>query len=168
MLDDAIFTAPMHPYWGGAALIDARGRLVGTGSLYTEETVPDHGTSPGNMFVPVDLLKPIYDDMLSSGRAKRRSRPWLGMYAAEADGRLIVTGMASRGPAAEAGIEPGDIVLSLQGVAVKGLAHLYRTLWAAGDAGATVRFTMLRDDDVVTVNVRTGDRYAFLDLTRRH
>jgi S1-C subfamily serine protease len=168
LLDDAIFTAPMHPYWGGAALIDARGRLVGTGSLYTEETLPDRGTSPGNMFVPVDLLKPIYDDMVATGRARRPQRPWLGMYTADAGGRLIVTGVAPKGPAAQAGIEPGDAVLSLQGVAAKDLPHLYRTLWAAGDAGASVRFTLLRDDDVLTVNVRTADRYGFLDLMRRH
>jgi S1-C subfamily serine protease len=165
MLDDAIFTAPMHPYWGGAALIDARGRLVGTGSLYTEETLPERGTSPGNMFVPIDLLKPIYDDMVTTGRARRPRRPWLGMYTADAGGRLIVTGVA---PKRQAGIQPGDAVLSLQGVATKDLPQLYRTLWGAGEAGSLVRFTLLRDDDVVTLNVRTADRYSFLDLTRRH
>jgi S1-C subfamily serine protease len=90
------------------------------------------------------------------------------MYTAEADGRLIVTGVAPRGPAAGANITPGDVVLSLQGVAAKNLGQLYRTLWAAGEAGMSVRFTLHRDDDVVTVNVRTGDRYRFLELTRRH
>jgi S1-C subfamily serine protease len=167
-LDEALFTAPMHPYWGGAALIDGAGTLVGIGSLYIEETVPDGGRFPGNMFVAIDDLAPIRDQMIATGRAARRARPWLGLYTAEAMDRLLVTGLARHGPAARAGIEPGDVVLSVQGHPVEDLADMYRTIWEAGEAGVEIRFTLLRDDDVINKRVRSGDRYAFLNLPRRH
>ena len=168
MLDHALYTIPMHPYWGGSALLDSAGRLVGTGSLYIEQSIPGEGTMPGNMFVPIDLLKPILDDMLATGRARRKSRPWLGMYTAEAMDRLVVTGVADNGPADKSGVEPGDVVLSVEGVPVKGLAEMYRTVWGAGAAGDEIRFTLLRDDDVITVRVQSGDRYSYLNLPRRH
>lgn len=168
MLDEAIYTTPMHPYWGGSALLDSEGRLVGTGSLYIEEPVPGERRMQGNMFVPIDLLAPIRSAMETTGRSGRQSRPWLGMHTAEADDRLIVTGVAADAPADRSGVQPGDIVLGVDGVAVEGLAHMYRTVWATGPAGGEIRFTLLRDDDVITLRVRSGDRYDFLDLPRRH
>ncbi len=168
LLDTAFFTAPVHPYWGGAALIDAAGRLVGSGSLYIEETIAGEGRLPGNMFVPINLLKPIHQSMVSTGRSGRAPRPWLGMHTAEAGERLIVTGASPNGPADQGGIEPGDIVLSVDGVPVNGLAHMYRTIWEMGSAGSEVRFTVLRDDDVLNIRVRSSDRYSHLDLPRRH
>src|ERR1700751_3145559 len=84
VLDRAIFTAPAHPFWGGAGLIGTDGRLIGIGSLHVQ-----HSTSSGrelrrdvNMVVPIDLLPPILDDMLTYGRPNRPPRPWLGLYAA--------------------------------------------------------------------------------------
>ncbi len=168
MLDEAIYTVPMHPYWGGAALIDRAGALVGIGSLYIEHSVDDGDAAPGNMFVPIDLLAPIRDAMIRTGRADRAGRVWLGMYVGEAAGRLIVTGVAPNAPADQAGLEPGDVLLSLEGVAVSGRGHYYRTLWNAGGPGATLRFTVLRDDDVLSVRVKAGDRYDYLKLPRRH
>ncbi len=168
MLDEAIYTVPMHPFWGGAALIDRAGRLVGTGSLYIEHSVDGGDVVPGNMFVPIDLLAPIKGSMVRTGRAERAGRPWLGMYVGEAAGRLIVTGVAPNAPADQAGMEPGDVVLSLEGVAVSGLGHYYRTLWEAGGPGAALRFTVLRDDDVLSVRVKAGDRYDYMKLPRRH
>ena len=168
LLDQAIFTAPLHPYWGGAALIDGDGMLVGIGSLYTEQALAGEDSLPGNMFVPIDYLKPIRAAMVRRGRAERPSRPWLGMYAAEAGERLVVTGVAPDAPADQGGVEPGDVVLSIEGVPVTTLAQMYRTLWGAGPAGEEIRLTMLRDDDVVTLRIRSGDRYGYLDLPRRH
>ncbi len=168
MLDEAIFTAPMHPYWGGAALLDGDGRLVGTGSLYTEEPAPGEGSRQGNMFVPIDLLAPIRQSMETTGRAGRQSRPWLGMHTAEADERLMVIGVSPNAPADRGGARPGDIVLGVEGVAVDSLAHMYRTVWASGSAGGMIRFTMLRDDDVITLRIKSGDRYDYLDSPRRH
>ena len=168
MLDEAIFTAPLHPYWGGAALLDSAGRLVGIGSLFTEEAIEGDRMRQGNMFVPIDLLAPIRRAMETTGRSGRPSRPWLGMHTAEADDRLIVTGVSPDTPADKGGVHPGDIVLGVDGVAVKGLAHMYRTVWDSGAAGGQIRFTLLRDDDVITLRIRSGDRYDFLDLPRRH
>jgi S1-C subfamily serine protease len=168
MLDEAIFTTPMHPYWGGAALIDGGGRLVGTGSLFTQEPVAGDQTRQGNMFVPIDLLAPIRESMEKTGGAGRQPRPWFGMHTAEDGDRLIVIGVAADGPADQSGLEPGDIVLGVEGVAVKGLPHMYRTIWGAGSAGTVIRFTILRDDDVITVRVESGDRYDILSAPRRH
>lgn len=168
MLDEAIYTMPVHPYWGGGALIDRNGRLVGVGSLYVEQAIGETERFPGNMFVPINLLKPIHAAMLSTGRADRPKRPWLGMHTADTTERLFVTGVGEDGPADLAGIEPGDIVLSVEGVAVTDLGHMYRTLWAAGPPGTEIRFTVLRDDDVLTIRVRTSDRYNRMNLPRRH
>jgi S1-C subfamily serine protease len=169
MVDRAIFTAPLHPYWGGSALIADDGSLAGVGSLYLEEPLGANGdVRPGNMFVPVDDLMPILEDLVSTGRASRAPRPWVGIHVSEAEHRLYVTGVTTDGPGARAGIQPGDAVLSIEGVPVETLSDLYRTLWGAGEAGIEIRYTLLRHDDVVTVRVTSGDRYAFLDLPQRH
>ena len=169
MLDNAIYTVPLHPYWGGSALIADDGTLVGVGSLFLEEAVGAAGeTRAGNMFIPVDELMPIFEDMSSTGRASRTPRPWVGLYVTEAEHRLYVTGMASDGPGHRAGFRSGDAVLSIDGNPVDTLAEMYRALWSSGDAGVDVRYTVLRDDDVINLRVTTGDRYAFLDLPQRH
>ena len=168
MLDDAICTVPVHPFWGGAALIDGTGMLVGCGSLYVEHSVEGGDAVPGNLFVPIDLLAPIRDDMVRTGRARRAPRPWLGVYVNETDDRLVVTGVASNGPGDQCGMQPGDVILSAEGVAVSGLSEYYRTIWAAGEPGAEIRLTVLRDDDVISVRVRSGDRYGYLKLPRPH
>ena len=169
MLDNAIYTTPLHPYWGGAALIGKDGALAGIGSLYLEEPVGDDGDSrPGNMFVPIDEVLPIFDELVSTGRAQRPPRPWVGVHVTEAENRLYVTGVAEDGPGQRAGFRPGDAVLSIEGVPVDTLGDMYRTLWSAGEAGVDIRYTVLRDDDVMTIRVTSGDRYAFLDLPQRH
>ena len=169
MLDNAIYTTPLHPYWGGAALIGTDGALAGVGSLYLEEPVGEDGdTRPGNLFVPIDELLPIFDDLVSTGRALRPPRPWVGVQVTEAEHRLYVTGVTADGPGQRAGFRPGDAVLSIDGVPVDTLADMYRTLWDAGEAGVEIRYTVLRDGDVVTIRVTSGDRYAFLDLPQRH
>jgi S1-C subfamily serine protease len=169
MLDNAIYTTPLHPYWGGAALIGADGALAGVGSLYLEEPVGEDGDSrPGNMFVPIDEVLPIFDELVSTGRAQRPPRPWIGVHITEAENRLYVTGVTEDGPAQRAGFRPGDAVLSIEGIPVDTLGDMYRTLWSAGEAGVDIRYTVLRDDDVMTIRVTSGDRYAFLDLPQRH
>jgi S1-C subfamily serine protease len=168
LLDEAIYTMPVHPYWGGGALIDQNGKLVGVGSLYVEQAIGETERLPGNMFVPINLLKPIRAAMLSTGRADRPKRPWLAMHTADTTERLFVTRVGDDGPADLAGIEAGDIVLSVEGVAVTDLAHMYRTIWAAGPPGTDIRFTVLRDDDVLSIRVRSADRYNRMNLPRRH
>lgn len=170
MLDEALFTAPLHPFWGGAALIDGRGELIGTGSLFVADAAGGDESLAGNMFVPIDLLSPIRHDMAALGRVRREPRPWLGLHAVEFDDRLVVSGVAPDGPADAAGIQPGDTLLSLEGQPVNTLPRMYRLLWSVGPAGAEVRVTILREDeeDVLNATIYSGDRYEFLKLPRRH
>ncbi|MBD3669144.1 MAG: serine protease, partial [Gammaproteobacteria bacterium] len=131
VLNEAIFTAPAHPNWGGSALIDRFGRLAGIGSLFVQ--LPRAGGEKpldGNMIVPIDLLKPIFDDLRLYGRVNKPPRPWLGMYTAEAEGELVVVGLAEDGPADQAGIDIGDRVLEVDGDPVDSLADMLRRVWS--------------------------------------
>src|SRR5213592_3175013 len=144
VLDEALFTAPAHPQWGGAALIGAEGKLLGIGSLLVQEKI-DAGTIQGNMIVPIDLLAPVLDDMVKLGRPNRPPRPWLGLYATEAGPRLVVAGLAPGGPAEKAGVKVGDAVLEVAGGKPASLADLFRRIWACGNAGARVPLKLLRE-----------------------
>ncbi len=161
LLDEALFTSPAHPQWGGTALIGSDGRLLGIGSLFVQEAVNGSNVQ-GNMFVPIDLLEPILDDLLKFGRSARAARPWLGMYTAETEGRLVVGGLARGAPAEEAGVRLGDVVLEVGGEHPTGLADLLRKTWRVGPAGVEVPMTLARDGEVVEVKVRSANRYDFL------
>ena len=158
LLDAAIFTYPPVHNWSGAALISARGELLGVGSLI----VPDAGgagtPSPGNLFVPIDLLKPILDDLIAHGRAPGPRRPWLGVYAEELRGRLFVARVAREGPAERAGVSSGDIVIGVGGEEVASLADFYRKVWARGAAGVEVPLRLLQGLEVKDLRVRSIDR----------
>jgi S1-C subfamily serine protease len=167
VLDEALFTAPAHPQWGGAALIGADGRMLGIGSLLVQEKI-DAGVLQGNMIVPIDLLAPILDDMLKLGRPDRPPRPWLGLYVTEAGARLAVAGLAPGGPAEKAGVRVGDIVLEVAGAKPASLADLFRRVWAAGAAGAMVPLKLMRDAATREVVVRSGDRGALLKKPHLH
>ncbi len=164
VLDEAIFTAPAHPNWGGTALIGDRGELLGIGSLQLEAS----GGKDINMVVPINLLKPIFDDLLTFGSRKGPARPWLGMYVADAEEKLVVMGIASRGPAQRAKVDTGDVVVAVNGAPVEGLADLFRRIWAMGDAGVDVPVTVLRDGRNVEVTVKSADRNTFLKTPRMH
>ena len=133
---------PPHPSWGGAACIGADGRLAGIGSLFVQEARGEGIASQGNMIVPIELLAPILDDLLRFGRVDRPPRPWLGMYASEAEGTIFVAGLAEGGPAHQAGVHPGDIVLEVGGAPVTDLAGTFRRIWSIGPAGAEIPLTM--------------------------
>jgi S1-C subfamily serine protease len=163
LLDKAIFTSPPHYNWGGAALIGADGRLLGIGSLIVGDAVKGEQV-PGNMFVPIDLLKPIMADLLTKGRAARRPKPWLGMHTEEIKGRVFVTRVTAAGPAEKAGIEPGDIVIAIGDAGVSSMADLYRKVWALGKAGVDVPLKILHGTDVEERVVHSADRYQFLRL----
>jgi S1-C subfamily serine protease len=161
LLDEALFAAPPHPQWGGAALLDTAGRLVGIGSLFVEQSIGEERVQ-ANMFVPVDLLEPILDDLLRFGRSPRPARPWLGMYSTEADEHLVVGALAKGGPAESAGVKPGDVVLEVAGERTSGLADLFRKTWRLGAAGVEVPLTLTRNAEIVRVRVRSADRRDFL------
>ncbi len=168
VLDEAIFTAPAHPNWGGTAVIGPKGELLGIGSLQLEQPRGEQGTEHLNMVVPIDLLKPIFDDLLTLGRRNRPPRPWLGLYATEVNDRVVVVGMSSRGPARKADLRTGDILLAVGGTQVSDLAGLFRRIWAQGNAGVEVPLTVYRDGRTFELKVPSADRRRFLKAPRLH
>ena len=167
VLDEALFTAPAHPQWGGSALIGADGKLAGIGSLLVQEKI-DAGTIQGNMIVPIDLLEPILDDLTKTGRADRPTRPWLGLYATEAGERLVVAGLAPGGPAERAGVRVGDAVMTVGGEKPKSLADLWRKVWAHGLPGAIVPLKLARSGKMLELSLTSADRADFLKKPHLH
>lgn len=167
LIDNAIFTAPAHPFWSGAALIGRDGRLLGTGSLILQQGSGKRRTDM-NMIVPVALLGPVLETLLTTGRASPVARAWMGLYAMEGDGGLIVGGLSDNGPAAKAGIQTGDRILAVGDEEVTELASLWRKVWASGPAGSTVALRLGREHGDVTVRVKTADRASFLRSPRLH
>ncbi|MEK9754348.1 MAG: S1C family serine protease [Rhodospirillaceae bacterium] len=168
LLDGAIFTMPPHQEHGGAALIDQQGRLVGIGSLLVNDAPGPAVRGVGNMFVPVDVLKPVLAKLVASGRTGRAVRPWLGLYSQEFDGRLTIVKLAQGGPAAEAGLRRGDVILGVSGRKVASLAELYRAIHARGGAGVEVPLDIMRheasDISVLRVSVKSADRHGWLRM----
>ncbi len=161
LLEDAIFTAPPHPAWSGAALLGPDGRLAGIGSLIVGDAA---ARLPGNMFVPIDHLRPVMGDLLALGRPSTPPRPWLGVNLQEMDGKLVVGRVASEGPGDSAGIRHGDRVTALDGTPVRDLADFYRTLWRRGEAGVTITLSLTRQGEEREIEVKTIDRYRYLKL----
>jgi S1-C subfamily serine protease len=168
VLDHAIFTAPAHPFWGGAGLIGADGRLIGIGSLHVQNANGRELRRDVNMVVPIDLLPPILDDMLTYGRPNRPVRPWLGLYAQEVEDAIVVAGLAERGPANKAGLRPGDRILAVREDPVASLAGLWRKVWAGGPAGSEVVLQVGRDNETLTVRILSVDRTRFLKAPKLH
>jgi S1-C subfamily serine protease len=167
LLDEAVFTAPAHPHWSGAALVGMDGKLLGIGSLLVQEPIGGESID-ANMFVPIDLLEPILDDLSNQGRAARTPRPWLGLYATESQGQLVVNGLATDGPAARAGVRLGDRVLEVAGQRVNGLPDLLRKVWRLGPAGTDIPLTLARGQSRSRVHVRSKDRDELLKKPLRH
>jgi S1-C subfamily serine protease len=164
MVDEAIFTSPPHDDWGGAALINSSGELVGVGSLFVRDARSGNRTLPGNMFVPVDLLKPVLAEMLTEGRGAGNDRPWLGVFSQELRNVVVITSMWANGPAAKAGLKPGDMIIGIGDRRVKSQEEFYRTMWGLGGAGADVPVKVLRDGKAMDFIVKSGSRYDFLKI----
>jgi len=167
VLDEAIFTYPAHPNWGGTGLINGAGELIGIGSLQVERAREGENEHL-NMVVPIDTLKPVLDDLRKFGRANRPARPWLGLYSTEIEDKIVVVGVAPKGPAARAELKTGDVVLSVKGESVTTLAAFYRKVWALGTAGAEVPLTLYREGVTFEVRVNSSDRAKFLKAPKLH
>jgi S1-C subfamily serine protease len=167
VLDEAIFTYPAHPNWGGTGLISPKGELIGIGSLQLERA-RDGKNEHLNMVVPIDLLKPILDDLRKFGRVNKPARPWLGVYSTEVEDKVVVVGIAPKGPAARAELKTGDVVLSVAGQNVSTLAGFYRKVWSLGQAGVEVPLTLYREGVTFDVRVNSSDRAKFLKAPRLH
>ncbi|UJW84575.1 S1C family serine protease [Devosia sp. SL43] len=161
LLDEAIFTAPAHPSWGGAALIDGEGKLLGIGSLRLQ-MIHNGQVTDINMVVPINLLPPIIDDLLSRGSVDKAPRPWLGVFSAENNGDVVVMNVSDNGPAAKAGLQRGDVISDVADGKVSGLADFYRKVWETGPAGAAVPMRIVRDGREKWVRVASADRNSFL------
>jgi S1-C subfamily serine protease len=168
LLDRAIFTAPAHPFWGGAALIANDGRLIGIGSLHVQHSNGRELRRDVNMIVPVDLLDPILDDMLTYGRPNRPPRPWLGLYAAEVEDAIVIAGISERGPAAKTRLRPGDRIVAVRDEPISSLASFWRKVWASGSAGSEVVLQVSRDNDPMTIRIPSADRARLLKAPRLH
>ncbi len=167
LIDDAIFTFPSHPNWGGTALLSQKGELIGIGSLQLERE-RDGRNENLNMIVPIDLLKPVLDDLRRFGRVNKPMRPWLGIYSTEIEDKVVIVGVAPKGPAARAELKTGDVILSVDGENVSTLAELYRKVWSLGTAGVEVPMTLYREGLTFDVRVNSSDRAKFLRAPRLH
>ena len=164
LLDEAIFTAPPHPAWSGAALINREGKLVGVGSLIVGDATGDNNDTPGNMFVPIDILVPILGDLLANGRISGPGRPWLGVNAQEAHGTLLVGRVQPGGPADKAGLKRGDIIVGVNGEKTATLIEFYRRLWAVGAAGVAVPLDVISGGERRRFEVQSINRLDNLKL----
>ncbi len=169
LLPDAIFTAPPQPFFGGSPLFNRRGRLVGVGSLTVNDAAgPGEGVN-GNMYVPIDELKPILAAMLETGRGSGPRTPWLGVYTGETNGRVFVSRVASGGPAEAAGIAEGDQIIGVSGRKVSSVREFLERVWMTGPAGTEISLDVLpgnaREVRLKRVTVRSKDRYDWLRLT---
>lgn len=168
VLDEGIFTAPPHPYWGGSALLDEDGKLCGIGSLFVQQALPDGERHDGNLIVPIDLLKPILDDLLHFGRRQSPPRPWLGMITTEINNALVVAGLVDGAPAEKADIQIGDIVLGVDGEPMFDLVPFFRKIWSMGPAGAGIPLNLQRGNEQLEIIVDSVSRYDMLKSPQLH
>ncbi|WP_440636888.1 S1C family serine protease [Bradyrhizobium sp. PUT101] len=167
LLDEAIFTCPAHPNWGGTALLNERGELIGIGSLQLERE-RDGKAEHVNMIVPIDLLKPILEDLRKFGRVNRPARPWLGLFSTEIDNRVVVIGISANGPAARAELKTGDVILAVDGEKVTSQTAFYRKMWTLGAAGVDVPLTVHHEGVTFDVTVTSTDRFKLLKAPKLH
>ena len=168
VLDEALFTAPAHPNWGGAALIGDDGKLLGIGSLLVQQITESGEQSGANMIVPIDLLKPILEDLRMYGKRNEPARPWLGFLVQEVSHHLVVSGIYEDCPAQSAGLQVGDVIREVDGEAVSGLAGLFRRIWQTGDAGVEIPMTIVRNRESISVTVKSTDRDSCLKSASVH
>ena len=168
LLDEAIFIAPAHPFWGGGALISQDAKLLGVGSLILQQGDTKGRRHDMNMVVPIDVLKPILDDLRRYGQVNRPARPWLGVYAMEDDDTVVIGGLADGGPADRAGLRAGDHVLAVDNEEVSDLAGLWRRVWACGPAGSRVTLMVQRDERKLPISIASTDRRTLLKSPRMH
>jgi S1-C subfamily serine protease len=167
LLDQAIFTYPAHPNWGGTGMISSRGELIGIGSLQLERE-REGSAEHVNMIVPIDLLKPALDDLRKFGRVNQPARPWLGLLSAEIENKVVVVGISAKGPAARAELKAGDVILAVNGDKVTSQTQFYRKLWSLGPAGVDVPLTVYHEGVTFDVVLASTDRTRLLKGPRLH
>lgn len=167
LLEEALFLSPTHPFWGGAACLDKGGALVGIGSLQVRTGTEERPDSV-SMALPVDLLQPVLDDLVTLGRVRRPARPWLGLYLLEDEEGLGVLNLVPGGPAARAGIEAGDRIARVGDIPVCDLPDFYRLVWELGPAGTLVPLVVRREGKLLTFEIESADRADYLKRPSLH
>jgi S1-C subfamily serine protease len=161
-IDSAIFTSPPVDNHSGAAVFNQRGELMGIGSLLVGDALGRSPRIAGNMFVPVDLLKPILAELQKTGSSQPSRRPWVGLTSSEQAGRVQILRVSKESPAALAGLEPGDVVLAVDGAKVSTLEGFYKKLWNHTQAEVDIQLTVLQGADIKTVVLKAVDRMSTL------
>jgi len=162
-IEDALFTTPPRTDHSGAALFNANGELLGIGSLVVMDALgPEKPNMPGNMFVPVDLLKAILPELRAHGATRSSTRAWLGLNCVEFDGMVRVVRVTPASPAADAGIAPGDIILRIDGANVSDLEGFYKTLWRGGTPERDITLVVSRGGMPTSVTAHAKDRMKTL------
>jgi serine protease Do len=159
-IDSALFTSPPINNHSGAPLFNQRGELVGIGSLFVADVLGQNPRVPGNMFVPVDLLKPILSEMQQTGTSKLSKRPWLGLTSSEQGGRVQIVRVNKESPAQAAGLEAGDVVLAVDDAKVATLEAFYKKLWDRASPDAQVTLTVLQGAELKTIVLKPVDRMS--------
>ena len=158
LLDEAIYTAPATVNWSGAALVNREGKLLGIGSLVVGDAMGTRTNIPGNMFVPIDVLKPVLGDFIANGRSTTKPRPWIGINTREVQGNLIVTRVSPESPAEDAGLRAGDVIVGIGGKPIKGQADFYIRLWKSGEAGVMIAIDVLKGRRLENYKIKSIDR----------
>jgi S1-C subfamily serine protease len=163
-IDSAIFTAPARRDHSGAGLFNDRGELIGIGSLWVADALGMPGVPrlQGNMFVPVDLLKPVLQDMRARGVGPDSQRAWLGLQAGETPAGLRVLRVNEDSPADVAGLEAGDTIVTIDGLEVRTLEALWKRLWSGGPPERDVQLQVLRQGRPLAFTVHSVDRMKAL------
>lgn len=159
-IESALFTSPPIGNHSGAAVFNQRGELLGVGSLFVGDAAGQGRPLPGNMFVPVDLLKPILTELQQSGSSRQSRRPWLGLTSSEQGGRVQVVRVNKDSPAEAGGLRAGDLVLAVDGTRVASLEEFYKKLWDRASPEAEVRLTVLQGGDVRILTLKPLDRMS--------
>ena len=161
LLEEAIYTAPATVNWQGAALLDREGKLLGIGSLAVNDAMGAHTHVPGNVFLPIDALKPVLGELIAKGAISARPRPWLGVNTLDVQGHLIVTRVSPDSPAEAAGLVRGDLIVGVAGQPIKGQADFYLHVWARGDAGVDVPLDVLKGNRIEQYTVKSIAREEY-------
>ena len=159
-LEKPIYTYPMTQSWAGTPLLNSYGEIIGIGSLYVQESVQGV-QSPGNLFVPVNILKPILSDLLKNGRRTKQINPYMGINSEESNGKVYITRVSENGPAARAGILSKDIILSVNGIKVNSIKDFYLTAWSLGGTGTLIKLEVERDQKKISFDIKTVDRMDY-------
>jgi serine protease Do len=160
-LDKPIYTHPMNTSFAGSALINEFGELLGIGSLYVSDAAAEGILSPGNLFVPINDLKPILNDLIANGKRTADVKPYMGLTSNDDTGKVMVTRVNDDGPAAKAGFKENDIILKVNKINIQDTEKFYKTVWSQGGPGTLLDFEIERNNQIISLKLTTMDRNDF-------